>query len=100
MTGRPIRLYPDPILRQRTPPVTSFDAALGSLIEELRETMYDAPGVGLAAPQIGDLSRVAVVDVDPRGPGSRLHVLVNPRIVARITRASTVSVLLLPTGSN
>lgn len=82
MTRRPIRLYPDPILRQKTAPITRFDAALAELVETLRETMYDAPGVGLAAPQIGEAARVAVVDVDPRGPASRLHVLVNPQIVA------------------
>lgn len=81
MTARPIVLYPDPVLRRRTEPVTSFDGALERLVAELRETMYAAPGVGLAAPQIGELWRVAVIDVDPRGPDSRLHVLVNPRIV-------------------
>jgi peptide deformylase len=78
---RPIVLYPDPVLRRRTEPVERFDGELERLVAELRETMYGAPGVGLAAPQIGDLRRVAVVDVDPRGPDSRLHVLVNPFLV-------------------
>lgn len=81
MSLRTIRLYPDPVLRQRTTPVESFDEALARLVEDLQETMYAAPGVGLAAPQIGDLRRVAVVDLDPRGPASRLQVLVNPRLV-------------------
>ena len=81
MSRRPILLYPDPTLRRRTSPVESFDDDLAKLIADLRETMYDAPGVGLAAPQIGDLRRVTIIDIDPRGPESRLHVLVNPRIV-------------------
>jgi peptide deformylase len=83
MTLRPILLYPDPILRQKTEAVTDFGESLAGLVREMSATMYAAPGVGLAAPQIGDLRRVAIVDVDPSGPASRLHVLVNPRLVAR-----------------
>ena len=82
MTLRPILLFPDPILRQKTEEVAVFDASLARLVAELAETMYGAPGVGLAAPQVGDLRRVAVVDIDPSGPRSLLHVLVNPRVVA------------------
>lgn len=83
MTLRPILLFPDPILRQKTEEVSAFDASLARLVTDLKETMYGAPGVGLAAPQIGDLRRVAVVDIDPSGPRSELHVLVNPRLVER-----------------
>ncbi len=83
MTLRPILLFPDPTLRQKTDEVSVFDDSLASLVEDLAATMYGAPGVGLAAPQIGDLRRVAVVDIDPSGPRSQLHVLVNPRLVAR-----------------
>jgi len=81
VSARSIVLYPDPVLRQRTEPVERFDGELERLVADLRETMYAAPGVGLAAPQIGELRRVAVIDVDPRGPESKLHVLVNPRIL-------------------
>lgn len=81
MSRREIVLYPDPVLRRVTEPVTRFDDGLARLVDDLRETMYAAPGVGLAAPQIGDLRRVAVIDVDPRGADSKLHVLVNPRVV-------------------
>jgi peptide deformylase len=81
MPVRPILLYPDPILRRRCPEVATFGAELEALVRDLAETMYEAPGVGLAAPQIGVEARVAVVDVDPRGPESRLRVLVNPRLV-------------------
>ena len=83
MTPRPILLFPDPILRQKTEEVSAFDGSLERLAAEMAATMYAAPGVGLAAPQIGDLRRVAVVDIDPSGPNSELHVLVNPRLVAR-----------------
>ncbi|MBP9146134.1 MAG: peptide deformylase [Thermoanaerobaculia bacterium] len=83
MTLRPILLFPDPILRKKTEEVQAFDSSLDRLVAEMSEAMYAAPGVGLAAPQIGDLRRVALVDVDPSGPKSLLHVLVNPRIVAR-----------------
>jgi peptide deformylase len=82
MAVRPIVLYPDPVLRRPTLEVERFDAELARLAEDLAETMYDAPGVGLAAPQVGVGLRVAVVDVAAGTPESRLHVLVNPRIVS------------------
>lgn len=77
----PIVLYPDPVLKRPARPVDRFDAELERLVRDLADTMYDAPGVGLAAPQIGVEMRVAVVDVDPGGPASKLQVLVNPRII-------------------
>lgn len=83
MALRPILLFPDPTLRQKTSEVSEFGEPLSRLVQDLTATMYGAPGVGLAAPQIGDLRRVAVVDVDPSGPRSELHVLVNPRLVAQ-----------------
>lgn len=83
MTQRPILLFPDPILRQKTEEVAVFDGALARLVEELAETMYGAPGVGLAALQIGDLRRVAVLDIDPVGAQSHLYVVVNPRLLER-----------------
>jgi peptide deformylase len=81
MAVRPLVLYPDPILRRRAAAVEVFDRTLADLVRDLADTMYAATGVGLAAPQIGVPARVAVVDVAPGEPGSRLHVLVNPRIV-------------------
>jgi len=81
MPVRPIVLYPDPILRRRCPEVEDFGAGVEALVRDLADTMYDAPGVGLAAPQIGVEARVAVVDVAPGQPASRLHVLVNPTIL-------------------
>jgi len=82
MAVRPIVLYPDPILRRPTREVETFDEELARLAQDLADTMYAAPGVGLAAPQVGVDLRIAVVDVAGGKPDSELHVLVNPRIVA------------------
>ena len=79
---RPIRVYPDPVLRVRCPEVTGFDEELARLVADMVETMHAAPGVGLAAPQVGVEQRVAVVDLSVgRDPASVL-VLVNPVIEA------------------
>lgn len=59
-----ILTFPDPILRKKAQLVTSFDEGLKSLVSNMFETMYDAPGVGLAANQVGVLSRILVLDVD------------------------------------
>jgi len=88
MAVRPIVLYPDPVLRRPARAVERFDSDLRRLADDLAETMYDAPGIGLAAPQVGVELRVAVVDVAPGEPESELHVLVNPRIVDSSGRVS------------
>lgn len=72
----PIRTFPDPVLSMHASPVAVFDGDLARLAEDMIETMYDAPGVGLAAPQIGIPRRVFVADVG-EGP----FVMVNPEIV-------------------
>ena len=54
--------YPEPVLKQVAAPVTTFDAALKSLAADMAETMYAAPGVGLAAPQVGVSRRLVVLD--------------------------------------
>lgn len=82
MAVLPIVLFPDPVLQRPTRPVERFDDELARLARDLAETMYDAPGVGLAAPQVGVDLRVAVVDVATAEGGSDLHVMVNPTIVA------------------
>lgn len=69
----PIRTYPDPVLRLEAKPVAEFDDELARLVDDMLETMYAAPGVGLAAPQIGVSLRVVVCDIGD-GP---FH-LVNP----------------------
>jgi peptide deformylase len=64
MALRPIRLFGDPVLRTKAEVVTTFDKELRTLVKDLTETMQDAPGVGLAAPQIGVSLRVFTYDVD------------------------------------
>lgn len=81
MALRPIRCYPDPVLRVRCAPVERFDEDLRRLARDLVETMHAAPGVGLAAPQVGEAVRLAVVDVSVGEDPAELHVLVNPVIV-------------------
>ncbi len=80
MSLRPIRLYPDPILRVRCPEVTSFDAALRRLAADMIETMHAAVGVGLAAPQVGVETRLMVVDPTAGEDADAVLTLVNPVI--------------------
>jgi peptide deformylase len=80
MALRPIVLYPNPVLKTPAHPVTAFDGALRSLIDDMAETMYHAKGVGLAANQVNVLQRVAVIDVADEGQPAQLLELVNPRI--------------------
>lgn len=81
MAVRPIVKYPDPVLRKKTEEVKNIDNSIRTLIKDLEDTMYAAPGVGLAANQIGISLRVAVVNV--LGPEKRdgLIVLINPQII-------------------
>lgn len=60
----PILKYPDPVLSTKAVPVTAFDKKLEKLIEDMLFTMYHAPGIGLAAPQVGESLRLFVLDVD------------------------------------
>jgi peptide deformylase len=78
-----IRIYPDPVLRVKCRAVTEFDAGLRKLAADLVETMHAAPGVGLAAPQVGVELRLAVVDVSVGEDPSQVRVLVNPEVVER-----------------
>ena len=76
MAIREIRKYDDPALYKVCRPVEKFDERLGELLDDMAETMYQANGVGLAAPQVGILRRVFVIDV-----GDGIIELVNPRIL-------------------
>lgn len=79
MAKLPIVTYPDPRLKEVCAPVATFDRELHTLLDDMRETMYAANGIGLAAPQIGRLERIAVVDVSPEG-NDPLE-LINPEII-------------------
>ena len=74
--------YPDPILKKVCAPVEDVDEEVRRLIDDMAETMYAAPGSGLAAPQVGVDRRVIVYDVSPKSEPKELVVLVNPEIVA------------------
>lgn len=78
-----ILVYPNPILRKKSVPVEKIDKETEKLLDDMAETMYDAPGVGLAAPQIGVNLRVIVVDVSPKDENSPgLIELINPEIIS------------------
>ncbi len=76
MAIRTIVKHPDPVLREKAKEVTKFNANLHKLLDDMADTMYDADGVGLAAPQVGILKRVIVMDC-----GDGLIEMVNPEII-------------------
>ena len=79
---RPILIHPDPRLKRLSDPVTDISAELGKLAEDMLSTMYDAPGVGLAAPQVGVNKRMFVMDcVKDPDLAARPMVLINPEII-------------------
>lgn len=80
MAIRTILTFPEPILRQKAKEVTRFDEELKKLAADMGETMYEAPGIGLAANQIGVLLQLVVVDVSKPGDGNKFITLVNPVI--------------------
>lgn len=83
MSIQKIYQYPDSVLREQTEKITTFDKDLARLVEDMAETMYDAPGIGLAAPQIGKSIKLIVVDTSEDKEGEKQYlVLVNPEIVA------------------
>ena len=81
MSLLPIRIYPDPVLRVRCRDVETFDESLASLVADMVETMHAAPGIGLAANQVGVESRVAVIDLSVGEREEDLLVLVNPELL-------------------
>jgi peptide deformylase len=76
-----ILTYPDPELKKKSVPVTVINDKLVELVRDMAETMYDAPGVGLAAPQIGVHQRVIVIDVAGKDEAPELIVAINPVII-------------------
>lgn len=77
-----IRKFPDEVLKRPARPVENINGDLNSLVDSMAQTMYAAPGVGLAAPQVGESKRIIVLDPDHEEPGKRLLKLINPRVVA------------------
>jgi peptide deformylase len=83
----PIKIHPDPVLRVKCATVETFDGELKRLAEDMIQTMNAAPGVGLAACQVGREIRLAIVDPSAGEDPSALHVLINPEIVEDRGRA-------------
>ncbi|MFD1695469.1 peptide deformylase [Roseibium aestuarii] len=81
MTKRAIITIPDPVLRQTCEPIVSIDDGIRQLADDMLETMYDAPGIGLAASQIGVLQRMFVLDVSKEEEPNAPMVFINPKIV-------------------
>lgn len=79
----PIVKFPDPVLQRPAEPVTQFDQDLKTLVDDMFESMYDAHGIGLAAPQIGVPKRVTVLDLSFQKDPAEKIVLINPEVVAR-----------------
>ena len=82
MTLKPILHWPDPRLSQRCEPVTEWDDGLRVLAEDMLETMYDAPGRGLAGPQIGVMQRIFVMDTVWKEAPAEPVVVTNPEILS------------------
>jgi peptide deformylase len=87
MALRTILEFPDPRLRTRAQPVTRFDAELSRLVDDLFESMYAAPGIGLAATQVDVHKRVLVIDIS--APRNEPLVFINPQILHREGIAQT-----------
>ena len=81
MAVRTICTYPDPVLGQKAQPVETIDDALQRLIDDMIETMYAAPGIGLAAPQIGVSLQLFVVDISSGRESNALMTFINPELV-------------------
>ena len=81
MAIRSILHYPDPRLREKGAPIERITPEIQKLVDDMAETMYAAPGVGLAATQIGERHRVFLIDIAAEDEPSNLHVFINPEIV-------------------
>jgi peptide deformylase len=76
-----IYTFPEPVLKNVAEPIANINGELQKFIDRMGETMYAAPGIGLAANQVGELKRIIVYDLNSRTVGPNLSVLINPEIV-------------------
>jgi len=83
MSKLQILTYPNKFLSQPTKQLENIDGKVQKMIDDMASTMYDAPGIGLAAIQVGWDKRLLIYDISPRDENRSLHVLVNPRIIAK-----------------
>jgi peptide deformylase len=82
MAKRPILILPDPRLRAVADPIEKIDEGIRQLAKDMLETMYDAPGIGLAAPQIGEMKRIVVMDLAKEEEPADPIVMINPEILS------------------
>ena len=82
MSVKPLIILPDPLLRQVSKPVERVDAPLLSFAQDMLDTMYHAPGIGLAAIQVGEPIRLVVIDLAKEGEPPAPQIFINPEIVA------------------
>ena len=81
MEIKPIQFVPDPVLRKSALPVENITDKTLQLLDDMAETMYDAPGIGLAGPQIGELKRLIVMDCSRDDEKSELWQMINPEVI-------------------
>jgi len=79
---RDILIWPHPTLKKKAQPVTRVDDSIRALVKDMFESMYAADGVGLAAPQVGVLKRIIVLDTTPRQPEAKPVAMINPEILS------------------
>ena len=89
MTIKPLIILPDPLLREKSKPVEQVDAEIVRLADDMLETMYDAPGIGLAAIQIGVPRRMLVIDISREDEERKPVVFINPEILKVSDEVST-----------
>ena len=89
MSQRKILIEPDPILRKKSEILEKVDDELRKLLDDMLETMYSAPGIGLAAVQVGILKRLIVIDISKEKEKKNPLFLINPEIVSKSERTST-----------
>ena len=89
MSQRKIVIEPDPILRKKSEILEKVDDELRSLLDDMLETMYSAPGIGLAAVQVGILKRVIVIDISKDKEKKNPFFLINPEIILKSKNTST-----------
>jgi len=81
MAIKPIQIVPDPVLRKIAEPVETITNETKQILDDMAQTMYDAPGIGLAGPQIGELKRLIVMDCSRDDEVDELWQMVNPEII-------------------
>ena len=88
MSQRKIVIEPDPILRKKSEPLEKVDDEIRELLDDMLETMYAAPGIGLAAVQVGILKRIIVIDISKDKEKKNPLFLINPEIISKSKKTS------------